>query len=328
MENNPLVSIIINNYNYGSFLVESIKSALNQTYKFIEVIVVDDGSTDNSQEIIHNYGNKIVPVLKENGDHASTFNAGFAVAQGEIICCLDADDKFVLDKINQIVQVFNFHPQIGWCFHPLKLVNSETEEILGVTRAFPNLKEDISNLCDLRTQLKQGAIAFYPPSTSALCFRRSLLQQILPMPEILKQAADRYLTYSSIFLSPGFFLNQELTIQGIHGSNDGTLQQGQKFKQKKARNQIVAAYLLRSKFPELNKFTNRLFARGFSYYWFNEAVETGIKEFINNYQKTITLSEKIKIRLMAIYHNRPWKTVQFYKNKGQKCHLKSEYATF
>ena len=311
------VSIIINNYNYGHFLPQAIESALNQTYKPIEVIVVDDGSTDNSHEIIRNYGNKIIPVLKENGDHASTFNAGFAVAQGEIICCLDADDQFVLDKVNQIVEVFNSHPEIGWCFHPLKLVNSETGDFLGITRAFPNLKEDISTPSDLRNQLEQGAIAFYPPSTSALCFRRSLLQQILPMPEILKQAADRYLTYSSIFLSPGFFLNQELTIQGIHGSNDGTLQQGQKFKQKKARNQILAAYLLRSKFPELNKFTHRLFARGFSYYMFNKVAATEVKEFINNYQKTITLSENIKIRLMAIYHHRPWKKVQLYKNKKQ-----------
>lgn len=311
-----LVSIIINNYNYGHFLSYAIDSALNQTYDSIEVIVVDDGSTDNSPEIIANYGDKIVPVLKENGDHASTFNAGFAVAKGNIICCLDADDKFVLDKVSQIVEVFNSHPEIGWCFHPLQLINSETKEILGVTRAFPNLQEDISTLCDMRSQLKQGRIAFYPPSTSALCFRRSLLEQILPMPEILKQAADRYLTYSSLFLSPGFFLNQELTLQGIHNSNDGTFQKGDKFREKKARNQVVAAYLLRSKFPQLTKFTHRLFARGFSYFLFNEITEKKAKEFINDYQKTITLVEKIKITLMAVYYNRPWKRVELYTKKN------------
>ena len=307
-----LVSIIINNYNYGHFLPNAIDSALNQTYKNIEVIVVDDGSTDNSQEIIHNYGDKIIPVFKENGDHASTFNAGFAVSQGSIICCLDADDKFVLDKVNQIVEVFNSHPEIGWCFHPLQLINSQTEAVLGITRAFPNLPEDISTLCDMRSQLQQGTIAFYAPSTSALCFRRNLLEQILPMPEILKQAADRYLTYSSIFLSTGFFLNQQLTIQGIHNSNDGTFQQGQKFRQKKARNQIVAAYLLRAKFPELNRFTHRLLARGLSYYLFKTITEVEAKKMLEKYQQSVTLPEKLKIALMAVYHNRPWKKIQLY----------------
>lgn len=62
----PLVSIIINNYNYGRFLREAIDSALNQTYPHVEVIVVDDGSTDGSQEIITSYGDRVIPVLKEN----------------------------------------------------------------------------------------------------------------------------------------------------------------------------------------------------------------------------------------------------------------------
>ena len=316
MVKQPLVSILINNYNYDRFLPIAIESALNQTYSPLEVIVVDDGSTDNSQEIIHNYGDKIVPVLKQNGDHASTFNAGFSASHGEIICCLDADDRFLPEKVAQVVEVFNSYSEIGWCFHPLKLVNTKTEEFLGITRAFPKLDEDFSTLCDYRKQLQKGGLSFYPPSTSGLCFRRSLLQQILPMPEILKQAADRYLTYSSLFLSPGFFLNRELTIQGIHSTNDGTLKQGQKFRRRKARNQIVVAYLLRSKFPKLVKFTNRLFARGSSYYLFNEVEEPEAKKFIDDYHQSVTLLSRLTISLMAIYHSRPWKKAKLYKKKN------------
>ncbi|VEP16063.1 Glycosyltransferases involved in cell wall biogenesis [Hyella patelloides LEGE 07179] len=314
MVKQPLVSIIINNYNYDRFVSQAIDSALNQTYSSLEVIVVDDGSTDNSQKIIGNYGNSIIPVFKENGDHASTFNAGFLASSGEIICCLDADDRFLPEKVTQVVEVFASHLEIGWCFHPLKLVNTNNKEVLGVTRAFPQLNEDISTSCDFRTQLRLGKLSFYPPSTSALCFRRSLLKQILPMPEILRQAADRYLTYGTLFLSPGFFLDRELTIQGIHSTNDGTLQQGQKFRQKKARNQVVAAYLLRSKFPELVKFTNRLFARGFSYYLFDGIKQGEEKKLIDDYYKSATLSTKLTILLIAIYHSRPWKKVQLYKS--------------
>ncbi|MDJ0589231.1 MAG: glycosyltransferase family 2 protein [Pleurocapsa sp. MO_226.B13] len=312
MVKQTLVSILINNYNYAHLLPKAIDSALNQTYPWVETIVVDDGSTDNSPEIIGNYGKRIIPLFKENGDHASTFNAGFLASQGEIICCLDADDYFQPNKVTEIVEIFKAHSEIGWCFHPLRLVNIQTEELLGVTRAFPLLAEDISTLCDFQTQLGKGKLNFYPPSTSALSFRRSLLQQILPLPEILKQAADRYLTYAAIWLSVGYFLNRQLTIQGIHGSNDGTLRQGKKFKQRKARNQLVAAYLLRTKFPKLVKLTNRLFARGFSYYWLEGIQEAEGRDAIAKYYKTATRADKFAIAAIALYHSRPWKKIRLY----------------
>ena len=75
MTNPPLASVIINNYNYGRFLRGAIDSALNQTYPHTEVIVVDDGSTDGSPEVIATYKNRIVPVLKTNGGQASTYVA-------------------------------------------------------------------------------------------------------------------------------------------------------------------------------------------------------------------------------------------------------------
>lgn len=88
----PLVSIIINNYNYGRFLQESIRSALGQDYEKVEVIVVDDGSTDNSRQIIESKGNTITAVLKPNGGQASAYNAGFKVCHGELVIFLDSDD--------------------------------------------------------------------------------------------------------------------------------------------------------------------------------------------------------------------------------------------
>ena len=76
LNNPPRVSIVIINYNYGQFLREAIDSALRQTYPHTEIIVVDDGSTDNSREIIASYGSKVLPVLKKNGGQRSALNAG------------------------------------------------------------------------------------------------------------------------------------------------------------------------------------------------------------------------------------------------------------
>ena len=86
------VSIIVDNYNYGRFLGIAIESALAQTWKNLEVIVVDDGSTDESPEVISRYVGRITAIRKENGGQASAFNVGFQHSSGQLVIFLDADD--------------------------------------------------------------------------------------------------------------------------------------------------------------------------------------------------------------------------------------------
>ena len=106
MNSKPLVTILICNYNYGRFLAEAIESALAQTWKNIEVIVVDDGSTDESREILTKYKGKIRIILKENGGQASAFNAGIAKARGEIVCFLDSDDICHRDRVSRVIEKY------------------------------------------------------------------------------------------------------------------------------------------------------------------------------------------------------------------------------
>src|ERR1019366_4357461 len=113
----PLVSILINNYNYGRFLRDAIDSALNQTYSNIEVIVVDDGSTDSSREIIATYEKRIIPVLKANGGQASAFNAGFAASKGDWVYLLDSDDLFNAKKVERVWELAAAYPSAGLIAH-------------------------------------------------------------------------------------------------------------------------------------------------------------------------------------------------------------------
>jgi glycosyltransferase involved in cell wall biosynthesis len=106
MNQTCLASIIINNYNYACFLKDAINSALKQTYSNLEVIVVDDGSTDNSREIIASYGRQIIPILKENAGQTSALNAGFAASKGEIIIFLDSDDMLLPTAMKKAVEIF------------------------------------------------------------------------------------------------------------------------------------------------------------------------------------------------------------------------------
>src|SRR5262245_51139977 len=104
-------SIVISNFNYGRYLADAIESALAQTYSHLEVIVVDDGSTDNSHKIIEGYGERIVAISKKNGGQASSYNAGFAASRGEYVCFLDADDLLEPTAIAESIEVFQ-DPQV------------------------------------------------------------------------------------------------------------------------------------------------------------------------------------------------------------------------
>ena len=304
MDNNPLVSIIINNYNYGSFIAKSIDSALNQTYSPIEIIVVDDGSTDNSREIITTYGNKIIPVFKENGGQASAYNEGFAASSGEIICFLDSDDWFLKEKVNLVVKEFQADSEIGWCFNTLKLIDNKTNKELGITR-----QHDVGR-CDFRDLVKQGTPLYVPPS-SGLCFRRSLLEQILPIPEIFVNGADGYPMKAAPVLSPGFMMEQPLTMMRVHSSNNST---GRKDRPQLQTKNIVNAYFLKAKFPQLAKICNRMFARGLSAYWKYKVIyiRYGVpynnhQELVKEYFSNLNFSEKIIILIRAILYSFSWK---------------------
>jgi glycosyltransferase involved in cell wall biosynthesis len=217
----PLVSILINNYNYGRFLSKAIDSALCQTYRNVEVIVVDDGSTDNSREIIAGYGKKIIPVLKENGGQASAFNAGFAASKGEIICFLDSDDFYEANKLCTIVDAFFDNPECGFIVHKMHYIGKDYNKV--IIKEHENIVWTASG--DYRSALIAGKKnRCILPATSALCFRKFVLEKICPVPDELKITADNYLKFAGLMFSPLVALDDPLSCQRIHGANAYTNQ--------------------------------------------------------------------------------------------------------
>ncbi len=111
-----LVSVIIPNYNYAEYLRESIDSALNQDYQPIEIIVVDDGSTDGSREILRSYGTQIIVIEIENSGAPTARNFGLMEAHGYYIAYLDADDFWIRTKIStQIKRLRDTNTDMVYC---------------------------------------------------------------------------------------------------------------------------------------------------------------------------------------------------------------------
>lgn len=291
----PLVSILINNYNYGRFLGEAIDSALKQTYSNIEVIVVDDGSTDNSRDVISTYGDRIIPILKDNGGQASAFNAGFKACKGDIICILDSDDACIPEKVMEIVEIFESDPELGWCYHTLKIFDANSHKFLrSDPEGLPSRK------IDFRSDLLAAKLPSFAPATSGLCFRRSLIKQILPMPESITRISDYYVKWTALGLSPGFFLSRDLVIQKVHGSNMFTLRSDNQ--RLDARILVLTGYWIHINFPKFKKFADKLFGIGLGLYWRTGGVESQYQDDINRYFSLISPMKKIEIYSRAYYH--------------------------
>lgn len=125
----PLVSVIIPNYNYERYLREAIDSALGQTYPNIEIIVVDDGSTDDSRQIIESYGREIRAVFQQNQGVSAARNSGVVQSKGEFVAFLDADDIWLPEKIESQVARFEQDRDLGLVHVWIVDVDADTCEI-------------------------------------------------------------------------------------------------------------------------------------------------------------------------------------------------------
>src|SRR5271165_2805562 len=117
----PFVSILIDTYNHERFIEEAVQSVLSQDFPAgeREIVVVDDGSTDRTPEILSKFASQIRVLRKPNGGQASAFNHGIPQCRGELIAFLDADDWWAPDKLSQVVKAMAVEPEVGFVGHSI-----------------------------------------------------------------------------------------------------------------------------------------------------------------------------------------------------------------
>jgi len=213
---NPLVSIVIDNFNYGRYLACSIESALSQTHPRTEVVVVDDASGDDSREVIRRYGHRVVPILLErNSGQGAALNAGFRASRGDLVLFLDADDYLYAEAVARVVGAWA--PGISKVQFRLHLVDA-TGRTLDVYPP-PEVRFDSGDVVPLLL-----ATGRYETSvTSGNAFPREVLERILPVPEReFRISADGYLVTAAPFLGPVVSLEEPLGAYRFHGGNAWT----------------------------------------------------------------------------------------------------------
>lgn len=204
----PFVSIILNNYNYEAYVGEAIESVLNQTYLNYELIVVDDGSTDNSREIIEVYAkksDKIIPIYKQNGGQTSAFNAAFSAARGDVIALLDSDDYWYPPKLERIVEK---HKKYHFVQHYL-------------SNNGKGLYRKINSNVNWHEVLMGYGYLYNHSVSSSLSFDRKLLKPFFPLIDEreMRYCADGILVMIALSLTEVGIIEEELGYYRIHGKN-------------------------------------------------------------------------------------------------------------
>src|ERR1700688_4527172 len=191
----PRVTILIDTFNYGHFIEEAIDSVLAQDFptEEKEVLVVDDGSSDDTAERVKKFGSRVQYFYKPNGGQGSAVNFGVEKASGEIIAILDADDYWLPGKLRRVVQEFDANPAAGMVHHRLRELDTRTGELRD--GLFVPLSGDIA-------ATRESILSFSPTPMSSLAFRKSVLEKILPIPEAVTLQADGYLQALALFVAP------------------------------------------------------------------------------------------------------------------------------
>jgi hypothetical protein len=211
----PFASVLIDTYNHERFIEQAIASVLAQDFPASEreIIVVDDGSTDRTPEIVRKFEPQVRLLRKTNGGQASAFNAGIPECQGEIIAFLDGDDWWASGKLRIVASALSKDAGCGIIGH-------------GIANAFEdgkNVPDAVDKTERLRLNSLGAARVFRLRKsylgTSRMTMRTETARQILPVPELLTIEADEYLFTLAAALSELVIFPDVLTYYRQHGGN-------------------------------------------------------------------------------------------------------------
>jgi glycosyltransferase involved in cell wall biosynthesis len=212
------LSVVVCTYNYGRFIIEAINSVLSQTCVPEEIVVVDDGSTDDTAEILKQHfpdHPRLRMLRQRNGGQLSALVLGLEHCTGDIVFFLDADDKYEKDHINRVQMAFHAHPDVDFIFTGYQRFGDSE----GVVQYAP---EDVSLGFSVITTMLN--FTYVGSVTSTIAIRRNIMLLLLPT---LRQVAphwriraDDCLVYGgSLVCSKKYFLVSPTVLYRIHGQN-------------------------------------------------------------------------------------------------------------
>jgi hypothetical protein len=212
---NVFLSVLIDTYNHQSLIEKALRSVVEQDYPQdgFEIIVVDDGSTDRTPEIVRQFQPRVRLIRKRNGGQASAFNTGIPECRGDVIVFLDGDDWWAPGKLRRIAEVFLGDPSLGMLGHAfIESFDDNSERVIQPDRPATFRLDSASNANYFRLSR-----CYF--GTSRLALRAAVARKILPVPESLVFEADEYLFTMAPALAPALVIADPLTHYRVHPGN-------------------------------------------------------------------------------------------------------------
>jgi glycosyltransferase involved in cell wall biosynthesis len=211
----PLITALVDTYNHEKYIEQALVSVLEQGLSAaeLEIVVVDDGSTDKTASIIQKFTPRVKHVRKKNGGQASAFNAGFAEARGEIIAILDGDDWWAEGKLAAVTEALEKHPEVAAVGHGYYEFDEETKKSRVCV---PGERTVINIATPEATVAAQRAWPFL--LMGALTVRRRLLEWIMPLPKEMTFMADTAIQTAAMAMG-AVVLDEPLFYYRYHAQN-------------------------------------------------------------------------------------------------------------
>jgi glycosyltransferase involved in cell wall biosynthesis len=211
----PFATVLIDTYNHAGFIAQAIESVLQQDVPgdSMEILVVDDGSTDGATDVVRKFAPRVRLISKVNGGQASAFNAGIPEARGEIVAFLDGDDWWAAGKLRKVLAAFGDDRQVGLVGHGFTEMHLAGGQRTEVPRARMHFRVTSAETAR-QFRMVRGFLG-----TSRMAYRRELLQQIGAVPEALRFEADEYLFTVGALLADVVILPESLTFYRLHDRN-------------------------------------------------------------------------------------------------------------
>jgi glycosyltransferase involved in cell wall biosynthesis len=211
------VTIAICNYNYARFIGQAIESALRQDYPVKRILIVDDGSTDGSREVIAKFGSQVDVVFKENGGQVSAYNRAIDELDGDIALLLDSDDLLYPDAVTKVVNAFAAGDDYVKAQFKLDLLGPDGERT-GACVPNSDPPEDCGSL------LRKGWLYPSPPA-SGNAYRVDALKRIFPVPVCVleRHGADFYAIYGAALLGRVASIPEALGGYRVHRAPSGDM---------------------------------------------------------------------------------------------------------
>lgn len=230
MQPTPLISVVIPAFNSGRFIETAICSVLDQSYRNFELIMVDDGSVDNTDEIMQKYKDKGTVIRHERNRGGNVArNNGIKACNGDLIAFLDSDDRWHRDKLKIYVDAFNTHNGPLFAVSDFNRFEWESGQYYAHSNSqiHPSMYEVIGNM------FYQGIKAFvvprqdmlrlllggYPPFSSAIMVKRELFELVGTWDETLKRNQDFDFSLRCARATDFIYIDERLTDIGRHDSN-------------------------------------------------------------------------------------------------------------